>query len=119
MKLAFYAAPGHQVQSKTAYQDQPASYINRKAVLVDATDYQGKPCKVATYPATEEPWRCESSSPIVRKLRRAVVKGKVLPADKETAAFCGVTYRKLAHSPEGWVPAPTAAARPPRKEGDK
>ena len=91
MKLRFFAKDDElvYVPNSPKRQGQPPRYVGRTFVPGDADT--GKP---AAFPASAEPFECDSDDPNGRELVNRFLRGKrpLLPADKETAAACGVAF---------------------------
>lgn len=90
----------------TGYAGQVARYINR--VWDEAL--QG-------FPAVAEPFVCDSDSADGRRLTKLLRRDAcLLPADAETAAYCGVPFQAMTLADGVWLPAPVAVK--PAKKGD-
>lgn len=88
----------------TGYAGQVARYINR--VWDEAL--QG-------YPAVEAPFVCDSDSADGRRLTKLLRRDScLLPADAETADFCGVPFQPMALVSGAWQPVAAKTA----KKGD-
>jgi hypothetical protein len=90
----------------TGYAGQIARYVNR--VWDEAS--QG-------FPAIAEPFVCDSDSADGRRLAKLLRRDAcLLPADAETAAYCGVQYQAMTLVDGVWQPAPPVAVK--AKKGD-
>lgn len=107
MKLRFLAKADLLVTEPgtTGYAGQVARYVNR------AWDeaLQG-------FPAVAEPFACDSDSTDGRRLAKLLRRDAcLLPADAETAAFCGVPFQAVTLIDGAWQPAPPVAAKSAKK----
>lgn len=99
MKLRFYARAGcleNWPGSKAV--GQPPRYIGRTFVASD------KPGVLGALVADREPVELDDGSPDAPRLMRKCLKGGLWPADKETAARCGVDFVAVEQDADGeWV----------------
>ena len=104
MKLRFYAAADTLVCERHQYGSSMANVVGNPARFVGRTfdpDLLG-------YPASSDPHECESGTGEALYLIREVKDGALIPADKETAAACGVAF--VEHFNDSGVMRPKAGA---------
>lgn len=88
MRLAFFAKADLLVPIPGALRfiEQPDRYVGR---VYSPTAVDGKP----GYPATEEPFACDSASEEGMRLAQLTRRdGDLIPADQQTADFCGLPF---------------------------
>lgn len=87
MRLRFLAKEDRlvPVPGVTPYAGQLMPYVGRR---FDAEN--------RAYPATDEPFECDSESPVGRRLAFEITRrdGDLWPADEATAQFCGVSFAR-------------------------
>ena len=127
MQLKFYAksdllvtAPGQAVVRRNADDPDsvgaPLKYVGRTHVPAKL-DADRRVIRAASNPASEAPYTCQADSEKGRRLMKLCRRdGSLWPADRETAAACGVPFVETKfvdgeHVPANPVAAPTRQAK--------
>ena len=109
MKLRFYPRPGmlcwDPERRPTQAGGHPAGYVGRHLVRAKR-DGDGNITQSAFYAANDEPYEVFAASHSGRRLAKLCRRGELWPADKETAAYCGVKFVRVEKGDGGeWVEA--------------
>jgi hypothetical protein len=110
--LAFYARGDLLVAHPSAPRvvGQHPRYVGR-APLVDPQT------GAATWPATSQPFNCDASSDVGKRLVKVCRRGALWPANEATAQACGVPFVQVAHFDGEWIePLPEL---PPKRSAAK
>lgn len=116
MKLRFHAR-GDQL---AAYPNQwltvgqPKRYIGRDHVPAEMNPVTGLATKPASNPASKDAAEFEAGSPEGERAASFCRDGALWPADRETAAYCRVSFSPVKFSDGEWVESP--AADKPKKD---
>jgi hypothetical protein len=105
MQLSFYAKSDLLVSHPTAARivGQHPRYVGRKVVVVDGA---------ATWPATQQPFVCESDTDVGRRCAEVTRKdGSLWPANEATARACNIEFVPVEFSDGAWRPAPKTPTR--------
>lgn len=95
MRLSFWAKADQlvYVPGYTPNPGQAPDYVGRTHILVDGVNFKGEAVKVGQFPAVEEPFRCEDTSPEGQRLLFLTRRDDCLvPADEQTARALGRAF---------------------------
>lgn len=120
--LRFYARPGHVCPRPGTITGQKARYVGL-TTKVDK-DEAGNTVAIS-HPPTEQAFECaedsEDGKRILKGLRSPIERANfgLWPADKETAARCGVPFVEVELRNGEWLPKAEAKADSSKKGSDK
>jgi len=86
----------------------------------DEFDKDAPPLRSASYPASKQPFTCDSESPCGQRLKHLIYRDRDLwAADQQTADFCQVPFVEIEWVDGEWVPKKTKAAAKPAADASK
>ena len=123
MKLSFFPRPGmlcwDPERRPTHRGGQPAGYVGRKLSKA-VKDGDGNVVTPAAYVAKDVPYEVFAASHSGRRLAKLCRRGELWPADRMTAAHCGVEFVELEQGEDKeWRPAKTKPKPQPERRSEK
>ena len=86
---------------------------------LDIHDPKAPPLRSASYPASKEPFECDSESPCGQRLRHLIFRDRDLwAADQATADHCQVPFVPIEWAEGEWVQKKTDAAKASAQKKD-